>query len=171
MKRINKGFTMVELLITMFIAAILLAFATPSFVDLIERTRVKTTAENVVELMRMSRLVAVENRTIVSVCGSSDSENCDNDWGTSIIAIKRGQDADDADQLLASISISEKLSITKTNQNNPNVDFRVNGWTPWDQTTISICPVDGKEGNAYQVVVSQSGKIKMRANLDGESWC
>ena len=150
-----NGFTLVELLITLIIAALVLGFATPSFLDLIEKNRVRSTSQQLVELLRLSRVTAVEHRNRVTVCGSSDSANCDNDWGSSIISVKRGEDGAD-DEIMASMSISEKIAISKTNNNdkNPNIDFRVSGWIPWDQTTFTICPVDGKQGNAYQITVS-----------------
>ncbi|MEE2731118.1 MAG: GspH/FimT family pseudopilin [Pseudomonadota bacterium] len=172
MQRTAKGFTIVELMITMIIAALLLGFATPSFVDLMEKNRVRTTSQQLVELLRLSRLIAVEHRNLVSVCGSSDSANCDNDWTSSILSVKRGEDGA-ADEIMASLNVSEKVAISKTNNNanNPNIDFRVSGWTPWDQTTFTLCPVDGKQKNAYQVTVSGSGKVKLKPNKEDSTWC
>jgi len=168
----TKGFTLIELIVTLTIAAVVLAFAVPSFMDLIERNRIRTASKDLVELLRISRLTAVEQRNEVTVCGSSDQTSCDNDWTTSILAIKRGEDGA-ADEILASMAINDKIAISKTNNNksNPNIDFRVSGWIPWDQTTFTLCPVAGKQDNAYQVVISGSGKVKLRPNSDNANWC
>lgn len=168
--RKDKGFTLIELIVTMFIAAILLGIATPSFMDLMERNRVRTTTEDLVKILRSSRLLAVEQRNPVSVCGSSDTESCDHDWGSAVISVKKGQDGA-ADEIMATLEISDKVSISKNNNANPTIDFRVNGWAPWDQTTFTVCAVDGRQDSAYHVVVSGSGKIKMVANKTGETWC
>ena len=170
MSQKQKGFTIIELMITMVIAAIVLAFAAPSFMDLVEKNRVRTATEQLVELFRMSRVVAVEQRNMVSVCGSSDSSSCDNDWGTSIISLKRGEEAAD-DEVLARLNISDKISVSK-NGTHTRVDFRTSGWAPADNTTITLCPVDGDFHNAYRIIVASSGKVKIKANLEGDTtWC
>jgi len=172
MQRAEKGFTIVELLITLFIAAILIAFATPSFLDMIEKNRVRSTSETLVELLRMSRLTAVQQRRTVMVCGSSDRATCDNNWQESIITVKRGGE-DGQDAILATMNISDKVALSKTNNGpiNTNIDFNSNGWSPADNTTITLCPVDGNQRNAYQVILSGSGKTKIRSNKQDESWC
>ncbi|MBA57227.1 MAG: hypothetical protein CMK89_22495 [Pseudomonadales bacterium] len=167
MQRRSKGFTMVELLITLAIAAIILALATPSFLDLMEKNRVRSTAEQLTDLFRLSRVVAVEQRLRVSVCGSSDNTNCDDDWDSSILSIKKG---DSVDEVLGTLNISSKVSVSK-NGTHPEVEFRESGWAPGDSSTITICPVDGDQRNAYKVIVRFSGKVRMQANTDNESWC
>ncbi|WP_290593159.1 MULTISPECIES: GspH/FimT family pseudopilin [unclassified Ketobacter] len=172
MQRAEKGFTIVELMITLVIVAIMIAFATPSFIDMIEKNRVRTTGENLLELLRTSRLTAVQQRSTVVVCGSSNRETCDNDWQSSIITVKPAEN-DGQDQILASMSISDKVTISKTNNGpiNTNIDFNSNGWSPFDNTIITLCPVDGKQRNAYQVTLSGSGKTKIRSNTQDENWC
>lgn len=168
----EKGFTLIELMVTLMIASIILMFALPSFTDLVDKSRVRTTSKDLVELLRLSRLSAVEQRNIVSVCGSSDQETCDHDWTASIISIKRSENGEQ-DQILATLRINDGIAITKNNnnENNPTIDFRSSGWAPWDQTTFTICPTTGKQQYAYQVVVAGSGKVKLRTNSNNQNWC
>lgn len=172
MQRKTRGFTLVELMITLLVAAIGLTLGIPSYQNFIEKSRVRSTTEELVDLLRMSRLIAVEHRNKVSVCGSSSNRECDNNWTSGILSVKRGQDGA-ADEIMGSITISEKVSLSKTNdgENNPNIDFQVSGWVPWDNTTFSICPTNGQQRNAYKVVVAPSGKIRVEPNTNNEDWC
>lgn len=167
MQRRAKGFTIIELMITLAVAVIIVAIGTPSFLDLMEKNRVRSTAEQLTDLLRLSRVVAVEQRMRVSVCGSSDNTNCTNDWGTSILSIKNG---DNVDEVLGALNVSNKVSVSK-NGSHHKVEFRESGWAPADNSTITICPVDGNQRNAYKVIVRSSGKVRMEANTDNESWC
>ena len=64
-----RGFTLVELLITVSVVAILLAIATPSFTDMFERRRLKSVAETIGSDLRAARTEAIargpEDRLLV----------------------------------------------------------------------------------------------------------
>ncbi len=65
--RINSGFTLIELLVTIAILAIILAFAAPSFVNLIENSRVTTQANTLLAAVSLARSEAVKQGTPISI--------------------------------------------------------------------------------------------------------
>jgi type IV fimbrial biogenesis protein FimT len=72
------GFTLVELLVTIFVAAILTAIAVPSFQHTIRSNRADTLANQLIATLSMARSEAVklgQSVTVMAVSGSTD-------WGT-----------------------------------------------------------------------------------------
>ncbi len=65
--RINNGFTLIELLVTIAILAIILAFAAPSFVNLIENSRVSTQANTLLTAVNLARSEAVKQGIPMSI--------------------------------------------------------------------------------------------------------
>ena len=53
--RERQGFTLIELMISLLVLAILAALATPSFADFFERNRVRGAADDVVSLISNAR--------------------------------------------------------------------------------------------------------------------
>ncbi len=78
----QHGFTLVELMITLVIAAIILTLAVPSFRDLMQNNRITTQVNEMVSALNMARMEAIRQSTAVSVCASSDQATCSgtNDW-------------------------------------------------------------------------------------------
>jgi type IV fimbrial biogenesis protein FimT len=77
------GFTLVELLVTLTIAAILLAVGVPSFRTVIQNNRLITGTNDLVSILNFARSEAVTRGIRVTVCKSSDQAACDtssNGW-------------------------------------------------------------------------------------------
>ena len=72
-----KGVTLVELLVTIAVLAILLAAATPSFADFIDRYRLRGAVDDVVSVISIARAEAVKGDRDVNVSiGGSTSAWC-----------------------------------------------------------------------------------------------
>ncbi len=65
--RKSSGFTLIELLVTIAVLAIILAFAAPSFVNLIENNRVTTQANTLLAAMNLARSEAVKRGLPMSI--------------------------------------------------------------------------------------------------------
>jgi type IV fimbrial biogenesis protein FimT len=71
-----RGFTLIELMITLSLAAIILTLAVPAFRDIILNNRAAVQSNELVTTMNVARSEAVRRGARVSVCASSDQSSC-----------------------------------------------------------------------------------------------
>lgn len=69
----RRGFTIVELLVTVSIAAILLAVAVPSFQTMIVESRLTTQVNDMVGALNIARSEAIKRNASVSLCRASSA--------------------------------------------------------------------------------------------------
>jgi type IV fimbrial biogenesis protein FimT len=72
-----KGFTLIELMVTLAVAAIIMTVAVPSFNNLIRNNRLTVQNNELVSTLLVARSEAVKRSTTVTVCASSDQATCD----------------------------------------------------------------------------------------------
>lgn len=75
------GFTLVELLVTLLIVAILFGLAVPAFVNLLERNRLETTASRFLNTLMTARSEALKRNQPVVICKSVNGSRCVNTGG------------------------------------------------------------------------------------------
>ena len=72
----QQGFTLVELMITVLVAAILLTIAVPSFTTLIRKSNVSSASNALLSDMEYARSEAITRGTTVAVCPSNTGTGC-----------------------------------------------------------------------------------------------
>lgn len=76
-RRSTAGFTLIELMITIVVLAILVAIAIPSFAGAVDRRRISDATEAVAKQVQQARMSAIEtNRRITMVIQGSDDNWC-----------------------------------------------------------------------------------------------
>lgn len=76
------GFTLLELMITISILAILLGIAVPSFMSTIRSNQISATSNDLVAALNLARSEASKRGNTISICASSNGTNCTGaaDW-------------------------------------------------------------------------------------------
>ncbi len=89
-KRLNSGFTLVELMITVSIVGILASFAIPSFNEMIANNRLSALSNDLITDLYTARSEAIKKNIPVTICSSTDQASCANstNWGTGWIIFK-----------------------------------------------------------------------------------
>jgi len=80
----QRGFTLVELMMTLVIASIVMTLAVPSMRDLIQNNRITGQVNEMVTAFNLARMEAIRRGSPVSVCASTDQASCSgaNNWAT-----------------------------------------------------------------------------------------
>lgn len=84
----NSGFTLIELVITLAVVALLVALTLPNFRSLIQNNRATAQANQLVTALNLARGESIKRGTAVSVCASTNTASaaptCSgvNDWAT-----------------------------------------------------------------------------------------
>lgn len=95
--RSNRGFTLVELMVTIAVLAILVAIAFPSFESSFRSNRVATTNNALLTALSMARSEAVRNTRGGGVCASADGTACDGTWSQGWMAFADNNGSGDFD--------------------------------------------------------------------------
>ncbi len=72
----NSGFTLVEMMVVVSIAAILISIAVPSYSALIKSNRLSSGTNEFISALLLARSEALKRSTSVSVCASTDQASC-----------------------------------------------------------------------------------------------
>jgi type IV fimbrial biogenesis protein FimT len=72
----ERGFTMMELLVAVSIAAVLFAIGVPMFRDAALGSRLSAAANNLLASVQLARSEAIKRNVNVTLCASSDGESC-----------------------------------------------------------------------------------------------
>jgi len=122
-KRFNQGFTLVELLVTIAIAAIIISVGAPSFSSLITSNDSDNAIRRVAAGLAYARSEAVSRGVSnIYMCPSSNGVVCSTDWsdGWLVFADMDGDFAPDAGEPLRfdDTAVSSSVSLTVINDNN-----------------------------------------------------
>lgn len=72
----GRGFSLVELLVTLTVAGILLALAVPSMATFLQSNRLTTATNNLMADMQLARTEAIKRGVQAAVCKSADGSTC-----------------------------------------------------------------------------------------------
>ena len=155
------GFTVVELMISVAVAAILCAVSAPALGSLIHGESARASRNTLVTSLNLARNTAVTGQGHVVVCPSSDQRTCSgSEWwqqGWIVFEDKNGDGEHGADErLIESVQTQNGLAIL-TGAARERVIYRGDGTSPGTNLTFTFCDRSGAK-KASTVIVSNAGR-------------
>ena len=164
------GFTLIELLVVLSIVVTTLAFGIPNFQQQVTKVSLKRAALEQLELLRFTRIMAIQQGEKMTLCGTSDGLNCNQTqghWGNQLIVINAD---DETVQKVAWLDASVRIS----NNRAASVSFSSSGWGSLASSSFFICPAKASTNigpPGYRVVVQMSGSFRLEALTHSDSSC
>jgi len=154
-----RGFTLIEMLVALSVAAILVAIAVPSFQFMIRQNTVATASNDFIAALNLARSEAIKRGNDVEICASANGSSCSGgNWEDGWIVFDSldvaagGQPA--ADDL---VQVHEAIKGNSRLRGTARLTFDANGFAPASNATISASDSEGK--NRMDIVVARSGRI------------
>lgn len=124
--KLQRGFTIIELMVTVVIIAVLLILGVPSFSRTIEQNKLSTQVNDLISTLQYARSESVKTGKRITVCMSDDGTDCgatgyEDGWIVFVDDVSSDGDLDAGEQLL---KIHEALDTNMTLRgNNRYVNF------------------------------------------------
>ncbi len=146
-KKENTGFSLVELMVTLSIAAIVLSFAAPSFSTTIQNNRLTTETNNLISSLTLARSEAIKRRTNITMCSSNDQATCTNTaWQYGWIVV-------DAAGNVLRVFDGMKGSTTVASAAD-NLTYTPVGFLNGGAATLGLCAESGKPGRGIAITAT-----------------
>jgi len=167
----EQGYTLIELMVTLAVAAIIVTIAVPGFGNLLAEQRLVTTTNHFVTALHLTRSEAVKRGTRVSLCASADGTSCGSASGYSAGWIvfegpEPGAPLEPADEILRVFAPSGAATVEGNDTMTTYISYVATGETrrlsgALQMGTVTICDA----GRARRVVISRTGRPRVEPSV------
>ncbi|MBN0989053.1 GspH/FimT family pseudopilin [Amphritea pacifica] len=163
----QRGFTLIELIVTIAVAAILIAVGIPSFSDFIKRGQITEQRDTLYASLMLARSEAVNRGSSVSVCATSNQASC-NIAGAGTVSWATGwlvfTDPDEDGVVDSDETVMKVMSAIGGGNSVKWDDGRLitydNEGRSSSAGTFTFCDASKDVSYARAVIISSSGRIR-----------
>lgn len=175
-----RGFTLLELLVTIAVLAILVALAVPSFTSIFNSNRLAAQSNEVVAALQMARSEAIKQNRRAVVCRSINGTSCagsNGTWDQFITAVDlNGNRLFDAAEVVRVNAVKAPIQVKSGNH---SILFRADGMARTDnavatlvEENLTICiPTAYPPQNQRVVSLSTGSRISTKSDGNGNGVC
>lgn len=165
--KLKKGFTLIELMITIAIAGIVLTIGVPSFSQAMTNSRLTSNANALIVSLNFARSEAVKRKVKVFVGRKgSTSQNWDSGWNVFIDMNTNQVFNDGTDTLLRTFSeISEGYTLRAGANFGDWIAYLPSGFSDGsggsNKDSFGLCAAAGDTDNSRKISVNRIGRVKV----------
>lgn len=166
----NRGMTLLELIITMAVVAVLVAGAAPSFADMLSNGKVRSARSALNTALNQTRMAAVTRGTPVVACPASDQQSCmattrwDSGW--IVFADDNDNGKRESNETVITVAQAQPRGVAiQSTAGRTRVTYRGDGTSGGSNITITLCDQRGAD-RASSLVISNVGRIRLGTPTD-----
>lgn len=173
MKRnmLTSGFTLVELLFTLAIVAVITGLVAPAMDNLIQKNRRHTAVSDLITMINLARNTAIMEQQTVTICPLNKDKQCATDW-TGTITVFRDPESDKTldnhNQVIRISQIPEGGYWTANTSSRPYFRFMPTGIANYAIGNMIWCPNSKDPTRAAQLIVNRGGRIRLSKDNNGD---
>ena len=164
-----RGFTFLEILITLTIAMNLCALAIPGFKTILGNIHAEMAMSQLYRAIQLTRSEAIKTNSIVTICPSEDGYQCHFDWSKGYIVFidkNANGEIDPEDQIIHvfnSVKGGGKM-IWKNFRHKNYLQMNSLGLTTSQKGTFIYCAKDKNSAFTRALIVNISGRLRVEKN-------
>lgn len=158
-----RGFSLIELFMTLAVAGILLGIALPSFKQLLERQTFIAAQHQLMGGFHHARTLAVTHGRPAAICPTANGVSCrsggvwDTGWLVFVDANRNGRR--DADEPIERVHLQQASSLQiRSSAQRPMAMFRPNGGSGASNLSLRLCSEDGRPLGG--LVLNNTGRLR-----------
>lgn len=157
----TTGFTLIELMVTVAVLAILTALALPSFQGTLRSNRIATTTNELLASISMARSEAIRSTHGGGVCTSTDGKACDGDWSSGWLVwtdSNGNEELDDTEPVIRYVQPKSRLLVSGSTT---LIAFDSRGRSTSGEQEISLQPEGSVTVPARCLHISPAGQTRI----------
>ena len=168
----SRGFTIVELMIAIAIAAILLAVAVPSFTRFAQQRAVSLKTVQVRNALELARGLALSQHQVWTVCTVDAANSCVASGGLRLVIFRDDNGDNDlsvGETLQQEIDINSIELQLSASFGRDFMRFAGNG-EALESGNFEVCSANQSVDYGRRVIVFRSGRIRLSSDSDGDGY-
>ena len=168
-----RGFTLLELVVSIAILAVMVGIAAPSMQTLVSGNRVEAVAQSMYSSLMSARSEAVARNQSVFICKSADGTNCvtSNYWeqGWLVFVDENSNGSKDTGETIISVvsALDSGYTLRTGTPYADKLQYRPDG-TVNDSDTFRLCPPSNDPADGISLILNITGRPR---GAEGSGTC
>lgn len=167
----QAGFTLLELVITVAILAIISSLAAQGWSSWVERHRHRTIIETYHSLFAFARWAAASNRSFVTICPLSENNECVDEWNrpVSVFLDANNNKQPDNGQVLKEMQpVNHPFTMRSRTAGRGYFQFNEKGFAYGSPGSLVLCPATPQNATMTYMAVNMVGRFRVQSDEDGD---